>query len=114
MGRPIGSVVTMCGCREEAAVSMASRTPIFASAGAQLRSTTRSYWYQATATRPDEPAMIQGQLTVTPGWAITRGLDQVRPWFVERVSSTELAVGVAALLHPPDVPCLRSSLVHVM
>src|SRR5947208_12319564 len=101
--------------RDPSAPAMiASRTPIAALSGAQLRSTTLLYWYHATATRPRGPAVIHGQLTVTPGRATTTGLVHVRPPSRDEVSITRLAIGVLSPLHPPDDgPCVRSSVVHV-
>src|SRR3954449_12979410 len=59
--------------------SIASRTPIAASAGAQLRSTILLYWYHATAIRPCGPAVSHGQLTVTPARGTPGGVRHVRP-----------------------------------
>src|SRR3954451_25365487 len=94
--------------------SIASRTPIAASAGAQLRSTILLYWYHATAIRPCGPAVSPGQLTVTPGRATTTGFVHVRPPLRLEVSMTRLATGVRSPLQPPDDgPWVRSSGVQV-
>src|SRR3954452_2925267 len=94
--------------------SIASRTPIAASAGAQLRSTILLYWYHATAIRPCGPAVSHGQLTVTPGRATTTGFVHVRPPLRLQGSMTPFATGGASPVQPPeDGPCVRSSVVQV-
>src|SRR5437764_12861975 len=104
----------MRGCDASAPLMMARRTPMAALSGAQLRSTILLYWYHATATRPLGPAVIHGQLTVTPGCATTIGFVHVRPPLRDEVSITRLPMGVRSPLHPPaDGPCVRSSVVHV-
>src|SRR4051794_11866961 len=104
----------MPGRAVSAWLSIASRTPIAALSGAQLGSTTRSYWYHATPTWPPAPAVIHGQLTVTPGCATTTGRLQCRPPSRDDVSITLLATGVGSPSQPPDEdPCLRSSVVQV-
>src|SRR6059058_679818 len=104
----------MRGRAPSAPESIASRTLIAASAGAQLRSMSLLYWYHATAIRPCGPAVSHGQLTVTPGRATTTGVVHVRPPLRLEVSMTRLATGVRLPLQPPeDGPCVRSSVVHV-
>src|SRR3954465_8942377 len=93
---------------------IASRTPIAASADAQLRSTILLYWYHATAIRPCGPAVSHGQLTVTPGRATAPGFVPGRPPVRLEGSMTRLATGVRSPLQPPDEgPCVRSSVLHV-
>src|SRR3954465_13825672 len=104
----------MRGLTPSAPESIASRTPIAASAGAQLRSTILLYWYPAPAIRPGGPAVSHGQLTVTPGRATTTGFVHVRPPLRLEVSMTRLATGGRSPLQPPqDGPCVRAPVVQV-